>query len=74
MSLTTHVLPLDGDRGVKLTNHLQLVLRSRMCGSIHPLPHMSSWHSTQLVKHRDNFILHVTLGAGRRSHILSIYS
>jgi hypothetical protein len=24
---------------------LQLMLRSRKCGSIHPFPHMSSWHS-----------------------------
>jgi hypothetical protein len=29
-------------RGVKLTAHLQLVPRSRKCGSIHPLPHTSS--------------------------------
>jgi hypothetical protein len=32
-------------RGVKLTTHLQLVPRSRKCGSIHPLPHMPSWRS-----------------------------
>jgi hypothetical protein len=31
--------------GLKLTTHLQLVLRSRKLGSIHPLPHTSSWHS-----------------------------
>jgi hypothetical protein len=31
-----------GDRGVKLTTH-QLAPRLRMCGSIHPLPHTSSW-------------------------------
>jgi hypothetical protein len=24
-------------------------------GGIHPLPHTSSWHSAQLIKHRDNF-------------------
>jgi hypothetical protein len=30
---------------VKLATHLQLVLRSRKCGSIHPLPHMPSWCS-----------------------------
>jgi hypothetical protein len=30
-------------RGVKLTSHLQLVQRSRKCGSIHPLPHTPSW-------------------------------
>jgi hypothetical protein len=32
-------------RGVKLTTHLQLVLRSRKCGSIHQLPHMPLWRS-----------------------------
>jgi hypothetical protein len=32
-------------RGVKLTNHLQLVPRSRKCGSIHPLPYTPSWCS-----------------------------
>jgi hypothetical protein len=30
-------------RGVKLTTHLQLVLRSRIRGSIRPLLHTSSW-------------------------------
>jgi hypothetical protein len=30
-------------RGVKLTTHL-LVLMSRKCGSIHPLPHTPPWH------------------------------
>jgi hypothetical protein len=25
-------------------------------GAIPPLPRMSSWHSSQLIKHRDNFI------------------
>jgi hypothetical protein len=29
-------------RGMKLTTHLQLVPRSRKCGSIHSLPHTSS--------------------------------
>jgi hypothetical protein len=32
-------------RGVKLTTRLQLVPRSRTRGSIHPLPHTSSWRS-----------------------------
>jgi hypothetical protein len=32
-------------RGVKLTTHLQLVPRSRKCGSIHPLPHTPSWRN-----------------------------
>jgi hypothetical protein len=31
--------------GVKLTTHLQLVPRSRKCGSIHPFPHTLSWSS-----------------------------
>jgi hypothetical protein len=35
----------NGYRGMKLTTHLQLVLRSRIHGSIHPLPHTSSCHS-----------------------------
>jgi hypothetical protein len=42
-------------RGVKLTTCLQLVPRSRILGSIHPLPHTSSWHNAYLVKHSDNF-------------------
>jgi hypothetical protein len=29
----------------ELTTHLQLVPRSRKCGSIHPLPHTSSWRN-----------------------------
>jgi hypothetical protein len=32
--------------GVKLTTHLQLVPRSKKCGSIQPLPHTPSWRST----------------------------
>jgi hypothetical protein len=32
-------------RGVKQTTHLQLVLRSRKCRSILPLPHTPSWRS-----------------------------
>jgi hypothetical protein len=32
-------------RGVKLTTHLQLVPKSRIRQSIHPLPHTSSWCS-----------------------------
>jgi hypothetical protein len=38
-----------------MATHLQLVLRSRICGSIHPLPHTPSWPSAWLVRHRDNF-------------------
>jgi hypothetical protein len=36
---------LFSGRGVKLTTHLEPVPRSRKRGSIHPLPHMSSWLS-----------------------------
>jgi hypothetical protein len=42
-------------RGVKLTTHLQLVPRSRKCGSIHQLPHTSSWRSASSGKARDKF-------------------
>jgi hypothetical protein len=49
------------DRGVEVTSHLQLVTRSRIHGSIHPLPHTSSWRSARLVKHRDNFTLYSNL-------------
>jgi hypothetical protein len=40
---------------MKLTTHLQLVPRSRKCGSIHPFPHTPSWSNASLVKHRENF-------------------
>jgi hypothetical protein len=33
----------ESGRGVKLTTRLQLLPRSRKCGSIHPLPHTPSW-------------------------------
>jgi hypothetical protein len=26
-------------------------------GAIPPIPHMSSWHSAWLIRHRDNFII-----------------
>jgi hypothetical protein len=42
--------------GRETDNSLQLVPKSRIRGSIHPLPHTPSWRSAQLVKHRDNFI------------------
>jgi hypothetical protein len=38
--------------GAWMTTHLQLVPRLRKYGSIHPLPHTSSWF---IVKYRDNF-------------------
>jgi hypothetical protein len=41
------------DRCMKLTTHLQLVPRSRIRGSIHPLPHTSSCRSAELVKHKN---------------------
>jgi len=46
-------------RGVKLTTHLHLVLRSRMRGAIIPLPQcvFMAWY---LVKHRDNFTVTFT--------------
>jgi hypothetical protein len=43
---------------MKLTTHVQLVPRSRTCGSIHPLPHMLSWRSPWLVKAQEQ--LHVS--------------
>jgi hypothetical protein len=39
------ISPCRSDRLVKLTTHIQLVPRSRKCGSIHPLPHTPSWHN-----------------------------
>jgi hypothetical protein len=53
--------------GVKLTTHLQLVPRSRIRGSIHPLPHTSSCRSAELVKHRDNCTLFYLWGRRNRS-------
>jgi hypothetical protein len=44
-----------GGRAVKLTTHLQLVLRTRKCGFIHPLPRTPSWCNAWLVKNRENF-------------------
>jgi hypothetical protein len=38
----------ESDKGMKLTTHLQPVPRSRKRGSIHPLPHKSSWRSAYL--------------------------
>jgi hypothetical protein len=51
-------------RDVKLTTHLQLVQRSRKCGSIQPLPHTPSWHNALLVKHRDNFTFFLPMNTG----------
>jgi hypothetical protein len=46
---------------VKPTTHLQLMPGSTKCGSTHPLPHTSSWRSAQLVKHRDNSTVTLSL-------------
>jgi hypothetical protein len=45
--------------GLKLTTRILLVLRSRKCGTIHPVPHMPSWHCAQLVKHTGQFYLYL---------------
>jgi hypothetical protein len=47
---------------VKLTTHLQLELRPRKRGFIHPFPHTSSWRIDSLVKYRDNFTFIPYLG------------
>jgi hypothetical protein len=38
-------VPGDLSPGVKLTTHLKLVPRSRIRGSVHPLPYTPSWRS-----------------------------
>jgi len=35
---------------MKQTTHLHLVLRSRMCGTILPLPQYASWNGARLKK------------------------
>jgi hypothetical protein len=50
----------SSSQGVKLTTHLQLVSRSRKCGSTYPLPHKFSWRSVLLVNHGDNFTFYLT--------------
>jgi hypothetical protein len=58
-------------RGVKLTAHLQLVPRSRICGSIYPLPHVPSWHNASLY----SFILfRLSRRTSEPAHILYIIS
>jgi hypothetical protein len=39
---------------MKLTTHLDLMLRSRTVEPIPQLPYMSLWRGAKLVKHRDN--------------------
>jgi hypothetical protein len=41
---------------VSLNTCLQLLPRSRKCGSIHWLPHTPSWHGASSLEHRNNFI------------------
>jgi hypothetical protein len=64
--------------GVKLTTRLQLVPRSRKHGSIHPLPHTSSWHSIELVRQRDIFtllfLLHKQTTFHKQVHVLEAAS
>jgi hypothetical protein len=47
----------QSSRGVRLTTHLQLVPRSRICWPIHPLPHKPSCRGTSLVEQTDKCIL-----------------
>jgi hypothetical protein len=61
MELYSEIFP-----GVKLTTHLQLVLRLRKGGSIHPIPHTPSWRSAKLVKHRDNFTFYSEIALSRK--------
>jgi hypothetical protein len=44
-NLLSKLVPGALSPGVKLTADLQLVTKRRKCGSIHPLPHTSSWRS-----------------------------
>jgi hypothetical protein len=45
---------------MKLTTHIQVVPKLRNCGCIHPLHHTPSWHTAQLVNHRDNNFFIIT--------------
>jgi hypothetical protein len=40
---------------VDLMDYLQIMSRSRIHGSIHPLPHTFSLRTAELVKHREDF-------------------
>jgi hypothetical protein len=56
----------QSSRGVKLTTNLQPLPRSGKCGSIRvhslpPSPHTSSWRSTWLVEHKDNYTIPVII-------------
>jgi hypothetical protein len=57
-------------RGMKLTTHLPLALRSRKHKSIYPFPHMSSWRSAQLVKHKDNFTFYRHITGYTQNHVI----
>jgi hypothetical protein len=43
--------------GAKLTTHLQLVPRSRKCGSIHPVPHTPAWHNCLITEAQGHLYL-----------------
>jgi hypothetical protein len=53
--------------GLEADHYLQLVPRLRKCGSIHPLPHTSSWHSAELVKYTDNLLFYLYRSILRRT-------
>jgi hypothetical protein len=63
-------------KGIKLTTHLELISRSRIRGSIHPLRNTPSWRNALLVRHRDNAnILYIILrSALGNSNVLGIHS
>jgi hypothetical protein len=42
-----------GTGGFSLGANFYLMPRSRMCGAITPLHHMSSWRGAELMKHRE---------------------
>jgi hypothetical protein len=56
----------------ELTTHLQLMPKSRKCGSIYPLLHTSLWRSARLVKHSDNFTFTFSIIIMRFLFIMSI--
>jgi hypothetical protein len=58
---------------VKLTAHLQQMLRSKIRRSVHPRPHTPSWSSAWLVQHRDNFTLTLSLFIPFRLFLLSLF-
>jgi hypothetical protein len=59
---------------MKLTTHLQIVPTSRKRGSIHPLRHTPSWHSSNLVIHREKFTFFLTMFSAVNHSQLSHHS